>query len=412
MSCIAETCSRIVVASMCVIHCGPVRNSLDQHGDVRRLPWLSVGERGPLLACPHPLRSHLSWANINTGATWVWLRRNAAGGDSPRVSRITFSTAAHEGRRTGTRFTIHASNQATAQATAHTTAHATARATAHATTPATTYAPGQVPVPRMQWRRDGSSQFEALFPQTAEESERLPVCSISTLSALFPWTRSGGSPTLPRYSAHNPNVMAILRRIARTVCLCVEVWEHAPSDDADPRVTGAPANDYTFDLGNFSQHTAVIHPTVISIVNTMGWMFGVLHIEPPCSVAAAIYLHRLVAKGVRVTAANCEPILVAALLLASKMWDDMSTLNADFTRALPHYNIVGINRLERLFIGRISWNCNVTRAEYNRYYFETTTARDVAIRTISPVDVKDGTAGGAKGIAGTTELAASEGRGR
>lgn len=223
--------------------------------------------------------------------------------------------------------------------------------------------------PRACWRRSSDDTFGALYPVTLLEMKPLPTSSLNVLSAMFPTTRhNGGSIQLPRYSASFPDVQVCLDHIAAHMCYWVALWSPVQTSAPDYR-RGIPADNGAFDLANFSTDGAVIEPSPGSISHVLGWLFRVLQIEPQCCVVTAVYLQRIVARGVRVTRRNYEPLLLAAVLLATKVWDDLSTINEDFMQAMPHYTLRSLNRLERVFVQRLGWDCYVTRAEYTEFYF-------------------------------------------
>lgn len=146
-----------------------------------------------------------------------------------------------------------------------------------------------------------------------------------------------------------------------------------------------------------------MEPNVDSITHHMLWLFHVLQIEPPCVVALTIYLQRIISMSTskyvgmhyhsarfRITTRNFEPLLVAALLLATKFWDDLSTINCDFHRALPQYPLAKLNKLECLFLGCINWKLNVTKVQYkiaeltlNSMEFETSLKKLLAQKAVN-----------------------------
>jgi hypothetical protein len=212
------------------------------------------------------------------------------------------------------------------------------------------------------WRRDSGDVVAAMYPTSADRLEPMAPSSSGTAHALYPtmrWSAKGRA--CPTHSPAEPNVIACLVHLSRHMCHWIREGDDAePSDDA---VSEA------FDVYRFSSESPVMEATPTSIARTMEWLFKVLQIEPQCCVIAAIYVQRILARGVRVTRHNFEPLLVAALLVSTKVWDDMSTVNDDFAKALPHYELQDINRLEHLFLSTLGWNCHVTGRDYTTFYF-------------------------------------------
>ena len=73
--------------------------------------------------------------------------------------------------------------------------------------------------------------------------------------------------------------------------------------------------------------------------------------------------------------ANWQPILLAALLLAQKVWDDQHLPNIDFslicsTVLQGAYSVQDVNLLEKQFLELIEYNVSVSASLYASYYFE------------------------------------------
>jgi hypothetical protein len=149
--------------------------------------------------------------------------------------------------------------------------------------------------------------------------------------------------------------------------------------DGDCYEQTAEEEDTTFDLHHFSLEPPVMDLNAGSITHTLQWLFRVLQVEPQCAVGALVYLQRVVAAGVRLTERNYEPLLVGAVLLASKVWDDLSTVNVDFAAALPHYSLRSLARLEVLLLKHLDWRAGVSRSEYTRAYFDLTVKEQVVV---------------------------------
>jgi hypothetical protein len=76
---------------------------------------------------------------------------------------------------------------------------------------------------------------------------------------------------------------------------------------------------------------------------------------------------------------NWDKILLCALLVAQKIWDDVALSNNDFPllwqQAFPgntglEINLADVNRMERTFLEVMHYDVNVTRSTYTQFYFE------------------------------------------
>jgi len=59
----------------------------------------------------------------------------------------------------------------------------------------------------------------------------------------------------------------------------------------------------------------------------------------------------------------------SGLLLASKVWQDMSSWNIEITQIYPEFSLKNINRLERIFCSALKWELYISSSLYAKYYF-------------------------------------------
>ena len=58
-----------------------------------------------------------------------------------------------------------------------------------------------------------------------------------------------------------------------------------------------------------------------------------------------VYVERLMeAQRMRLLACNWRPILLSAMLLASKVWQDLSSWNVEFSSVYPQFELSAVNR--------------------------------------------------------------------
>ena len=73
--------------------------------------------------------------------------------------------------------------------------------------------------------------------------------------------------------------------------------------------------------------------------------------------------------NVPLTAQTWRPVLMCALLLAHKVWQDHACWNIEFTQVYPQFSLNAINRLEKRFLERINWQLSIKQSLYAQYYF-------------------------------------------
>ncbi len=67
---------------------------------------------------------------------------------------------------------------------------------------------------------------------------------------------------------------------------------------------------------------------------------------------------------------NWKAIVLSTMMLASKVYDDMSMWNVDFSRICPSFTLKRINELEICLLEAIKYDVRVTTSQYAKYYFQ------------------------------------------
>ena len=116
----------------------------------------------------------------------------------------------------------------------------------------------------------------------------------------------------------------------------------------------------------------VVHttPTTDEIYEFAHQLFKKVQLSSECSIVCLIYVEKLmeVAK-VPLVAETWRPIFMAGLLLASKVWQDLSSWNIEFASVYPQFSLDAINRLELSFLKFIKWDLYISSSLYAKYYF-------------------------------------------
>jgi hypothetical protein len=94
--------------------------------------------------------------------------------------------------------------------------------------------------------------------------------------------------------------------------------------------------------------------------------------ESECIIMCLIYVERLikVTKGrFCIRYDNWRPTLFACMILASKVWDDLSMWNVDFSQISAAFDLQRINELELALLDALHYEVKVPAGEYAKYYF-------------------------------------------
>jgi len=113
-------------------------------------------------------------------------------------------------------------------------------------------------------------------------------------------------------------------------------------------------------------------PSVFELANYLHNMFTTAQCSEECNIICLIYVERLLECSrdpAGLNGRNWKSIVMMAMLLASKVWDDLSMVNEDFSIFMP-YTLDQINTWEIEFLGCIKFNVRVSASQYARYYFD------------------------------------------
>ena len=85
-----------------------------------------------------------------------------------------------------------------------------------------------------------------------------------------------------------------------------------------------------------------------------------------------IYVERLLKTtkgGIRLTYKNWMSVIFSSMVMSSKVWDDLSMWNADFSQVCTSFTLQRINELELAMLNALRYDVKVKASEYAKYYF-------------------------------------------
>jgi hypothetical protein len=130
--------------------------------------------------------------------------------------------------------------------------------------------------------------------------------------------------------------------------------------------TGLPMAGYALS----EEHAEPRTPTVDEILSFMRTLFNKACLSSECSLVCLIYVERLMEIArVPLLASTWKPITLCGLLLASKVWQDLSSWNVEFSMVYPEFGLKQINHLENTFLQQIRWDLYISSSLYAKYYF-------------------------------------------
>jgi len=101
---------------------------------------------------------------------------------------------------------------------------------------------------------------------------------------------------------------------------------------------------------------SIENPTIKEIADFLSESKTRLELPTECFIIMLIYLEKVLeSSNLALSNENWRPVIYTSLLIASKVWEDVSSGNGDFATAYPDYSLSSINRMEHLLIALMNW---------------------------------------------------------
>jgi len=229
-----------------------------------------------------------------------------------------------------------------------------------------------------------------------------PKPSISSLRYKDP-TERPQTCLAPQGSISRPNCEDILRRVSVVIHSHIEKCEKrlliATPETSSETAFPIAGRFHTSKMNAFSEENFLspqyVYHFVRQPITRLGFLYGIRKIKrskslpslsdvhtflsdlfikaqlsAECSIVCLIYVERLMENAnVPLVSTTWRPCLLCGLLLASKVWQDLSSWNSEISQIYPQFSLQSINRLERQFCQEIKWDLYISSSTYAKYYF-------------------------------------------
>jgi len=168
------------------------------------------------------------------------------------------------------------------------------------------------------------------------------------------------------HSPQTPNMMVLLQCLARVFLREIHT-KQVPHTDQDPI---------------FSEECYPLDPSVeisktlteATILNFMGMIIQDRHLTAEIIVMVVAYVDRIKKySDLTLNYANWRRVILEAMLLAEKIWEDETVWNIDLIlTSFPYLGISDLNSLELKFLTAVEFDVTLTATDYIKYYFALT----------------------------------------
>ncbi|SPP79857.1 cyclin-Y [Drosophila guanche] len=154
-------------------------------------------------------------------------------------------------------------------------------------------------------------------------------------------------------------------------CVSLAIYYHIKNRQSDRRldIFDEKMHPLTHDPvpENYDTHNPE-HRQIYKFVRTL---FNAAQLTAECAIITLVYLERLLTYAeMDVGPSNWKRMVLGAILLASKVWDDQAVWNVDYCQILKDITVEDMNELERQFLELLQFNINVPSSVYAKYYFD------------------------------------------
>jgi len=112
-------------------------------------------------------------------------------------------------------------------------------------------------------------------------------------------------------------------------------------------------------------------PTPEDINGFIQALYDIAQFSGECCVICLIYLNRIFAlTSIPLLPTSWRPLILIAIIISQKMWDDKFLNNSDFSTIYPFFTNEQLNELELKFLESIQYNTHIKFSTYTKYYLE------------------------------------------
>ncbi|XP_068446555.1 cyclin-Y-like protein 1 [Clinocottus analis] len=154
-------------------------------------------------------------------------------------------------------------------------------------------------------------------------------------------------------------------------CVTLAIYYHIKNRDSNRSVDIFDEKKHPLSREKVPDDYSVVDPEHKLIYRFIRTLFSSAQLTAECAIVTLVYLERLLTYAeMDICPCNWKRIVLGAILLASKVWDDQAVWNVDYCQILKEMTVEDMNEMERHFLELLQFNINVPGSVYAKYYFD------------------------------------------
>lgn len=154
-------------------------------------------------------------------------------------------------------------------------------------------------------------------------------------------------------------------------CVTLAIYYHIKNRDSDRSMDIFDEKLHPLSREPVPDEYSRVDPEHKLIYRFVRTLFSAAQLTAECAIVTLVYLERLLTYAeLDICPSNWKRIVLGAILLASKVWDDQAVWNVDYCQILKDITVEDMNELERHFLELLQFNINVPSSVYAKYYFD------------------------------------------
>uniref|UniRef100_W5M9P4 Cyclin Y-like 1 n=1 Tax=Lepisosteus oculatus TaxID=7918 RepID=W5M9P4_LEPOC len=216
-------------------------------------------------------------------------------------------------------------------------------------------------------RARGSHPLEALFYSLAQVRDKRKSNHINHVSPgqLTKKYSSCSTIFIDDSTVSQPNLKSTIK------CVTLAIYYHIKNRDSNRSLDIFDEKMHPLSREEVPDDYSRNDPEHKHIYRFVRTLFSAAQLTAECAIVTLVYLERLLTYAeIDICPCNWKRIVLGAILLASKVWDDQAVWNVDYCQILKDITVEDMNEMERHFLELLQFNINVPASVYAKYYFD------------------------------------------